>query len=316
MHCTKNNNTYSFDPELKAYSKIHAPLNPAFVSFMQKPMRLLYSLEHDDECVHIKKTSVAIDSKTSIRVLIYEPKNCNETLPCIYFLHGGGFVFNAAFHHFSLARRFTRELKIKTILADYRLAPKYKFPTAVNDCLKVYKWLVLQANNLEIDHQNIVVAGDSAGGNLAVGTSIAAKSKGITIPKAQMLLYPVLDRRMQTESYKVYTDTPMCNSLDMKKYFKMYVENKNNVTPDLVQYLSPLESPYLEEMPPTYIETAQYDCLHDEGVQFARALEKCNVPVELHEIKNAMHGYDIAKDSNFINKIMAQRIEFLRTVFA
>lgn len=321
----KNSNHYQFNSDLKRYSRMHFPLNPTFVSFVQKPMSLLYKLEHDDKYVHVIKTTAPISetsilgqpfsptsSKNQVRVLIYEPKNCNEILPCIYFIHGGGFVFNAAPHHFSLVRKFTKELRVKTVLVDYRLAPKYKFPTALDDCLNVYKWLISNANDLRIDNKKIVVAGDSAGGNLAVGISIATKNLGITMPNAQMLLYPVLDRRMKTTSYKIYTNTPMSSSRDMEKYYKMYVGDKYNIPNSLIQYLSPMEAPSFEGIPPTYIEVTQYDCLHDEGVQFAQSLEKYGIPVELHEIKNAMHGYDISKDSNFMNCIMTLRIKYLQ----
>lgn len=135
------------------------------------------------------------------------------------------------------------------------------------------------------------------------------------MPKAQMLLYPVLDCRMQTQSYRLYTDTPMCNTQDMEKYFEMYVGDLEKISTSLVPYISPLEAPSLEERPPTYIETAQYDCLHDEGVQYAQALESNGVPIELHEIKDAMHGYDIARNSLFMDSIMAMRTAYLKRVF-
>jgi len=326
---------YTFEACLKPYAKMHVPLNSTFVSLVQKPMGILYGLEHDDGNVHVRRAKIEISktdiiasdiinthvpklpffcnkSKSYISVLIYEPKDCKEILPCLYFIHGGGFVFNAAPHHFALARRFTQELKVKTVLVDYRLAPKHKFPTAINDCLKVYEWLILNAKNLQIDPQNIVIVGDSAGGNLSAGIGIAGKIGLIPFPKAQMLLYPVLDRRMQFPSHKLYTKTPMCNSKDMEKYFRMYVGDRFNVAPSLVQYLSPLEASSLEGVPPTYIEVAQYDCLHDEGVQFAQALEKCRVPLELHEIEGAMHGYDIAQNSAFMNRIMSLRTAYLK----
>lgn len=319
---------YDFHQDLKHYSKLRTPLSPAFVSFVQKPMHLLYALQHDDEHVHVTRTmapllkadvleSVSSNDKPipGIGILIYEPKNCTEPLPCLYFVHGGGFVFNAAPHHFALARRFTKELGIKTVFVDYRLAPKHKFPIAHNDCLSVYEWLISNANSLKIDHQRIVVAGDSAGGNLATAVCLMAQERRLPMPKAQMLLYPVLDRRMQTQSYKLYTNTPMCNARDIKKYFGMYVGDLAAIPPALAPYLSPLETPSFEGMPQTYMETAQFDCLHDEGVQYAQALNDSEVPVELHETKGAMHGYDIARNSRFMDSIMAMRTAYLRKVF-
>lgn len=323
-----NSPDYDFHPDLRPYSRMKTPLSPAFVSLVQKPMRLLYALEHDDKSLHVTRATAPTPktdipapvpsnakSISGIKVLIYETKDCEEPLPCLYFIHGGGFVFNAAPHHFALARRFTNELGIKTVFIDYRLAPKHKFPAAHNDCLAAYEWLVSNADNLGIDHRRIVVAGDSAGGNLSAAVCLMAKERRLPMPKAQMLLYPVLDCRMQTQSYRLYTDTPMCNTQDMEKYFEMYVGDLEKISTSLVPYISPLEAPSLEEMPPTYIETAQYDCLHDEGVQYAQALESNGVPIELHEIKDAMHGYDIARNSLFMDSIMAMRTAYLKRVF-
>ena len=219
-------------------------------------------------------------------------------------------MFNAAPHHFALARRFTKELQVKTVFVDYRLAPKYKFPTAPNDCLSVYRWVIANAGELGVDTEKMLVCGDSAGGNLATVLCLMAKDAGLTLPKAQMLLYPFVDRRMNTESYRRYKDTPMCNSKDMEKYLKMYVKN-----PDATQipYLSPMEAS-LVGIPPAYIEVAQYDCLRDEGIKYSEALERCGVYTELHEIKAAMHGYDIAKDSGLLNEIMEVRLRFLQKI--
>lgn len=138
-----------------------------------------------------------------------------------------------------------------------------------------------------------------------------ARDFGLTVPKAQMLLYPFVDRRMNTDSCRRYTDTPMCNNRDMRKYIKMYVKNLNT---EQIPYLSPLEAPSLSDMPPAYVEVAQYDCLHDEGVNYANALKESSVPVELHEIESAMHGYDIAQDSELMNEIMEMRLRFLRNI--
>ena len=103
----------------------------------------------------------------------------------------------------------------------------------------------------------------------------------------------------------------MCNSKDMRKYLKMYVKDLRT---EQLPYLSPLEAPSLSDMPPTYVEVAQYDCLHDEGVNYTNALKENGVPVELHEIEGVMHGYDIAQDSGLMNEIMEMRLRFLRNI--
>lgn len=300
---------YTFHPDLKPYEKQKAILIPAVDRVLQALMGVQYGMEKDDDDVCVTQYRILAEDGANIRLLLYAPKRCAGHTPCLFFLHGGGFVFNAAPHHFALARRFTGELQVKTVFVDYRLAPKYKFPTAPNDCMSAYRWVLSHAGELDIDSEKILVCGDSAGGNLATVLCLMARDTGLPMPKAQMLLYPFVDRRMNTESCRRYTDTPMCNSEDMRKYLKMYVKDLDVAQ---VPYLSPMEAPSLSGLPPAYVEVAQYDCLHDEGAEYARALEQCGVPVELHEIEGAMHGYDIAQGSELMNGIMKMRLRFLR----
>ena len=304
---------YAFDAELKPYAKLYAPVNPLISRLLQKPMDALYVLERSDAAVCVARYRIPTGDGAHLRALIYAPTQVSEPVPCILFLHGGGFVFNAAPHHFTLARRFAAELHIKVLLVDYRLAPKYVFPTAHADCLLAYHWLLTHAEALGADANSLLVCGDSAGGNLATALCLMAMDAGLPLPRAQLLFYPFLDRRLNTESCVRYTDTPMCNSQDMHKYLKMYAKNTNAAR---LAYLSPAEAPSLAKMPPAYIEIAQYDCLHDEGVAYAQALRRAGTPAELHEIRAAMHGYDIAQRSKLMQKIMATRADFINRVIA
>ena len=306
-----NKQKYTFHPDLKPYEKQKAILIPAVDRVLQALMGVQYGMEKDDDTVCVTQHHIPTEGGTDIRLLLYAPKQCAGQTPCLLFLHGGGFVFNAAPHHFALARKFTRELQVKTVFVDYRLAPKYKFPTAPNDCMSAYRWVLSHAGELGIDTGKSLVCGDSAGGNLATVLCLMARDTGLPMPKAQMLLYPFTDRRMNTESCRLYTDTPMCSTEDMRKYLKMYVKDLDTAQ---IPYLSPMEAPSLSALPPAYVEVAQYDCLHDEGAEYAKELEQCGVPVELHEIEGAMHGYDIAQDSGWMNGIMEMRLRFLRDI--
>lgn len=304
---------YTFHPDLKPYEKQKAILIPAVDRVLQALMGVQYGMEKDDDAVCVTQYHIPAEDGANIRLLLYAPKQCTGQTPCLLFLHGGGFVFNAAPHHFALARKFTRKLQVKTVFVDYRLAPKYKFPTAPNDCMSAYRWVLSQAGELNINTENILVCGDSAGGNLATVLCLIARDTGLPMPKAQMLLYPFVDRRMNTESCCLYTDTPMCNTEDMRKYLKMYVKDLDTAQ---LPYLSPMEAPSLSGLPPAYVEVAQYDCLHDEGIEYAKALEQGGVPAELLEIEGAMHGYDIAQDSELMNRIMEMRLRFFRDILS
>ena len=302
---------YAYHPDLKPYEKQKAILNPAADRVLQTLMRVLYRLERDDEQISVTQWRIPAADGAQIRLLRYTPKQRAGRTPCLIFLHGGGFVFNAAPHHFALARRLTKELQVQTIFVDYRLTPKYKFPTAPQDVLCAYRWTLAHADSLGVDAGQMLVCGDSAGGNLAAALCLMARDQGLTLPQAQMLLYPVLDRRMNTPSYRRYTDMPMCNSEDMRRYFQMYGGTSNAAQ---VPYLSPMEAPSLAGLPPAYVEVAQFDCLHDEGVAYAEALRKFGVPAELHEVADTMHGYDIAQNSRLMAGVMDMRLAFLRKI--
>lgn len=300
---------YKFHKDLKAYANMKVPIIPFIIPTLQKLMGVLYKREKSDREVEVSHRMIPVSDETEIRVLLYEPANAVKDGPCLIYIHGGGFAFQAAPHHFSLARRLAKSLGYKTFFVDYRLAPKYKFPAAPEDCLAVYKWILSHARELQIDCGKIAVCGDSAGGNLGAVLCLMAKEWGIQLPKAQMLLYPVTDRRMKTDSMKLYTDTPMCNSRDMKKYLQMYIREADAMK---ISYFSPIEADSLEDLPDAYIEVAQYDCLHDEGVEYANALQQNGVKIELYEIHGAMHGYDIAENSDLVKECMEKRIRFLR----
>lgn len=304
---------YDFHPDLRKYEKMKVPVIPAVIPRLQALMSVLYHMEKSDERVSVSAIRIPSEDGSMLRALVYEPKFSAQNSSCLLFFHGGGFVYNASPHHFRLARRFTEMTGCKTILVDYRLAPAHKFPAAADDCFDVYRWVLGQVSDLKIDPCRIAVCGDSAGGNLAAALCLMARDRDIPMPKAQLLLYPVTDCRMETESMRRYTDTPLCKRGDIEKYFEMYLPAEK---PDihLVPYVSPVEAESLKGLPDTYIEVAEFDCLHDEGAEFARLLAADGVWVELHEMKGAMHGYDIAGSSGFVKDCMDLRLRFLESV--
>lgn len=110
---------YIFHPDLKPYEKLKAVLNPLLGRVLQTLMGVQYGMEKDDDVVSVTQYRIPATDGANIRLLFYAPKKCAERMPCLFFLHGGGFVFNAAPHHFALARRFTKELQVKTVFVDY-----------------------------------------------------------------------------------------------------------------------------------------------------------------------------------------------------
>jgi len=125
----------------------------------------------------------------------------------------------------------------------------------------------------------------------------------------QMLPYPFLDARNESASCKRFTDTPMWNSSLSDRIAPMTKVDKTH--PGYVWY-SPVEAESFAELPPAYIETAEFDCLHDDGILYARLLNEANVAVTLNETTGTMHGFDIAVKAPTTLAAMAERIAFMK----
>lgn len=215
--------------------------------------------------------------------------------------------------HYRIAREYARLARCRVVFPDYRLAPEYPFPVPVEDCYQAYAWTVRNAEKLGIDSSRIVIAGDSTGGNLAAAVTIMASERGERLPAGSMLIYPVTDRRMESESMKMYTDTPVWNSRLTEMMWKAYL-GSSSVTD--ISHASVMEAVRLDFFPETYAEVSEFDCLHDEGAGFRRRLRREGVAVELHEEKECCHGYEMALRGSIMRNAMERRIRYLTRIFS
>lgn len=197
----------------------------------------------------------------------------------------------------------------KVVYVDYRLAPDYPFPIPVEDCFATYQWVLENTELLNVNADKIMIGGDSAGGNLAIGVTLMVRDRGLPLPSKVMLIYPTTDRRMQTESMQKYVDTPVWDARLSKMMWDAYLGEQE---PEHMEYASPLEAPSLEGFSSTYMEVAEFDCLHDEGILFFERLQEAGVKSELHEVKGACHGFENVFDSSITRQCMARRVEWLR----
>lgn len=302
---------YYLNKELSKMGRKKAPskifLYPVVNIFLQ-----MYTCKSDDD-VFVKKCYIPGYGGANLKTFLIEPKNGYNESPCIVFYHGGGFLLRASKTHYQIAKWYAKKVGCKVVFADYRLLPKYKFPVAIEDCFETYKWVLDNADILGISKNKVVLAGDSAGANISVAVTMMAKDRNIPCPKGNLLIYPVLDRRMNTASMEKYTDTPVWDSRRNKMFWKAYL---NEYTNEQIKYASPMEADSLMGFPNTYIEVAEFDCLHDEGIEFANRLKKENVNVELYEVKAACHGFEDALNSELLHKCMERRVRWVGEQFA
>ena len=249
-----------------------------------------------------------------IRCFLFSPKESDETTPCLIYIHGGGFVLPAGGYHYKNAMLYAKELGCKVWFINYRLAPKYPFPVFFEDCYSATCYLYDNAKSLGIDTNKIAIGGDSAGSTLSVGVCMMARDRKHPINFLfQMLPYPFLDMRGESESNKKYTNTPMWNSKLSRRITPFVKVNRENSS--FYLYFSPVEAKNFDYLPPAYIETAEFDCLHDDGIAYAELLKRAGVPVVINETKGTMHGFDIKQKAPTTKQALEDRIAFMRRYF-
>ena len=303
---------YKISKEFFPYSRIAPPIrNAKIAGWMGSKMKPPRWINTDHE-VSITKESIKSYDGAEISVFVFDPYGLEDRSPCLVYYHGGGFFFEGAGYHYKLAKRYALEAECRVIFVQYRLAPKHPHPTPAEDCYAALRWTFENAERLNIDKNMIAVGGDSAGGALAAAVCQMARDRGTDTPIFQLLVYPVTDRRMDNASCRNYTDTPMWNAKLSEKMWQGYIQTENATD---IAYASPMEAEYFEGLPAAYVETAEFDCLHDEGVAYAQAMQKAGIDVVLNETKGTMHGFDIVEKAPTTQAAVAARICFMKEQF-
>jgi acetyl esterase len=218
---------------------------------------------------------------------LYRPGDLPEGSPLLLFFHGGGFVIGDIDSHDHLCRFLARNAGVRVLSVGYRLAPEDPFPAAVDDCLTAFKWAAAEATSLGADPKLIAIGGDSAGGNLAVVTALQAGS-GNPRPVFLLLLYPTVDATVRRRSRELFGNGYFLTDTGMDWFMERYVPDPATRTDPRV---SPLLAEDLSTLPPTYIATAGFDPLRDEGELFARRVAEAGVPVVLRRHEGLFHGF-------------------------
>jgi acetyl esterase/lipase len=303
---------YNIHSDFKKYENMNLTLSPLLLPLMNRIMVSSGNNLKPLSGVNETKRKISGYKNEVIELAIYEPVDIEKNAPCLIYLHGGAFVLKAATYHKNLVCEYASKTPCKVIFVDYRLAPKYAFPVGVEDCYAALEWVYENAKSLDIDKNKIAIGGDSAGGALASGVSLMARDRKVHNICFQMLIYPVTDARQITASIKNYVDTPIWNSKLNEKMWKLYL--KDGVK-DKIEYASPIEATSFKNLPNAYIEVAEFDCLRDEGINYAKALQENGIEVDLYKTIGTVHGFDIAEKSEIVYECVSRRINALKKGF-
>ena len=221
-----------------------------------------------------------------------EKKHDIQDKKLLLFIHGGGWVTESIDNYERICARLANATGQYVVAVEYRLAPEDKFPVGLEDCYAVAKAVYSGDFMLNIRPENITLIGDSAGGNLCAALSLMARDRGEFMPNRQILIYPA--------TYNDYTENSPFVSVKengsdylltagkMQDYIDLYARNEEDKKNP---YFAPYIAEDLTNQPDTLILTCEFDPLRDEGEAYGERLKEAGNHVEIHRIKDALHGY-------------------------
>ncbi len=250
---------------------------------------------------HFDRT-VTVRDGYRVPIRIYPPRTVNAAPRMILFFHGGGWVIDDIDRYHKVCRQLADISGSWVVSVDYRLAPEHKYPIPLYDCYDVTRFIFCKCERYGLSKRNIILMGDSAGGNLAAAVSLMARDKQSFKVHRQILLYPVTACEYNEDSpYKsVHENGRGCllTAERMRGYLELYL---NDISEKELPYVAPIKARSLKYMPKTLIITAENDPLRDEGEAFGRRLYNENKNVMAFRFKDAYHGFfatDLVHNAN------------------
>ncbi|MBR2843846.1 MAG: alpha/beta hydrolase [Solobacterium sp.] len=307
---------YAYSPYLKHPVQMPDidPLKPA----MRVMLKMITKTHQNEtaayvppEGVTVRKIQTGSSDGSTFETWMAEPETCSECTPVIMLVHGGAFYLPVSVSTLALACAYAQKMHVRVFLPEYRLVPSFSAPSAFEDCLALWDLLNEQPEQFGVDTERMIVMGESAGGALAAGLCLYLRDHGMKLPKGQILIYPVLDD--QTESYlsaRMYEDAVW--PLNANRH--MWDGYLKNAPEQMLKYLVPMRHPDLSGLPETYIEPQEIDILCDEGKAYARRLADADVRTALNVITGGYHCFDSDLTSEFVQKIIDQRINAMKAM--
>jgi acetyl esterase len=206
----------------------------------------------------------------------------------LVYYHGGGWVIGAIDEFDTLGRVLAERSGAVVVLVDYRLAPEHRYPAAADDAWQALRWVDENLERIAGSRLPLIVAGDSAGGNLSAIVAQRAHAEGGPPIALQVLVYPVTDADLDNASYSDPANQLMLSRDSMVWFWDHYAPDpasRRNLD------ASPLQAADLSGLPPAVVLTAEHDVLRDEGEAYAARLAGAGVPVQQRRFAGQMHGF-------------------------
>ncbi|HEX6551594.1 MAG TPA: alpha/beta hydrolase [Ktedonobacteraceae bacterium] len=240
--------------------------------------------------VDIEELTIADGPSAQVSFHILRPQHAQAPLPVIVYIHGVGWVFGSMQTHDRLTRELAVGAQAAVVFPEYRLSPEASYPTALEECYSVVKWVVERGQEHGLDAERLAVAGDSVGGNMTAAVTLLSRERGGPDIQLQLLFYPVTDAAFDTASYHQFAEGYHLRRDAMMWFWEQYTRHpgeRNEIT------ASPLRASteQLKRLPPALVITAEADVLRDEGEAYANKLRQAGVRVTAVRFQGTIHDF-------------------------
>ena len=289
-----DNQMWAVVDQLMSYGNVPYPQLTGFQARMEKTptnavtdLLLKNGVPPMAPSVTIAHRKIPVGPSQGLLVRTYTPTSGSGPMPIIVYYHGGGWVIADLDTYEGGAMALAQKAGAVVVSVAYRQAPENPYPTAHDDAFAAYQWVTQNAASLNGDPDRVAIAGESAGGNMAVATAIRARDEGARLPDAIISVYPVADGDVQSPSYDRYANAMPLNRGGMEWFFDNYTPDWRTQTYDWID----LVDADLSGLPPTTVINAQIDPLEAEGGDLAEALDAAGVDVEREVYQGVTHEF-------------------------
>ena len=304
------------DPELLPLLDLWpaVTLDAATLVFLRTPGRIpLPPIANPERVIKTAAQCPGRDGAPDVPLVLYRPAGSDhDTLPCLYHMHGGGYVAGAASGLEAIHRELVETLHCALVSVDYRLAPETPFPGPIEDCYAGLAWVFANAQTLRIDARRIGIGGESAGGGLAATLALMVRDRGEYTIAFQNLIYPMIDDRT-------------CLAPDPRPHIGEFVWNPGSNVFGWQCYLghAPIRrrgpahaaaarAETVAGLPPTFIGTGALDLFVTENAVYATRLVQAGVACDFHIYPGAFHGFDADQRAAVSRRMRRDSWDFLR----
>ena len=303
------------------------PMSPKFDTveqlrqFTQDVLDARSASAPQDDTVARKQLSFKSFDGAEVSVTHFIPPHSDDSagpLPAVVYLHGGGMVAGKVEHFATSLALYTRESGFPFFAVEYRLAPEFHAPAAIEDSYGWVQHLVSHADEFNIDPSRIALMGVSAGGGIAASVALLARERQLSPPIAmQMLICPMLDDRTtspgdDTEAGKLLFWKASYNKLGWDAYLN---KKDGKIDPKaLAHYAVPARVDDLHDLPTTYLDVGTVDLFMEEGIQYGTKLTQHGVQLEMHIWPGLPHGWEGASSTSWYKKAIDLRVAALKRI--